>query len=505
MYAIEQLILEFLLRFFSADEINLLFNNPQVVAILLAALVSVATSVLGVFLLLRKMTMTADAISHTILLGIVVAFLIIAAGGGVPELNSPWLLIGAASAGVLTVVLTEAMERSGLVKGDAALGLIFPLLFAVAVILVSRFTSNVHLDQDSVLVGEIGVAWANTNSHCLDNCEDVMIAVGHPKATTGRRCVNCESEKLNPRDPRARFEEVCSNCGTYTAAEAWRLRLVDQPPNLVFFPKALTVIGLVALINILFVVLFYKELKLGTFDSGLASALRFHPAVMNYALMLLVSLTAVAAFDAVGAVLVVAFFVIPVATAYLLTDRLFLMFLIAPVLGILASFFGYELARGYFFGVEVSRILAWLSNFINLGGYVSWNVSISASIVIIQFCFFGLVWAFSPNYGLVSRMIRRWLQRREFYQQTMLGHISNHQNMPDAAVELNPATVHQHLNWPRLRTQRVLRQLRYFVTEQDGLLALTGPGMRRHHIFRLELGLDKAGALEQAPQQDHKD
>ena len=83
------------------------------------------------------------------------------------DTSSPWLILGASLAGVATVALTEMLYRSGLVKQDAALGLAFPLLFAIAVILVSRFVDDTHLDEDAVLVGEIGLAWANTNSIAL--------------------------------------------------------------------------------------------------------------------------------------------------------------------------------------------------------------------------------------------------------------------------------------------------------------------------------------------------
>src|SRR5690606_3896400 len=188
--------------------------------------------------------------------------------------------------------------------------------------LISRFTANVHLDTDAVILGEIGVVWADTASHCFDNCEDVVITADDPRAQMGRQCVNWQSEGISPRDPRAEFEEVCFNCGTYTAAQAWRERLIDEPPELVFWPRSITVMLVTTLLNLAFVLLLYKELKLTTFDAGLAAALGFRPGLINYALMVLVSVTAVAAFDAVGSVLVVAFFVIPAATAYLLTDRL---------------------------------------------------------------------------------------------------------------------------------------------------------------------------------------
>ena len=125
---------------------------------------------------------------------------------------------------------------------------------------------------------------------------------------------------------------------------------------------------LTALLNLGFVTLFYKELKLTTFDPALAAALGLRPAAMNTALMVLVSITAVAAFDAVGSVLVVAFFIIPPATAWLLSDRLAHILLLAPPGGILATLTGYEFSRGNFLGIaQVSDLLVTLDDLVGPG------------------------------------------------------------------------------------------------------------------------------------------
>ena len=188
----------------------------------LAVLIAISGALLGTFLLLRGMSLTSDAISHTVLLGIVVAFLLMTEVFRVEgDTSSPWLILGASLAGVGTVVLTEMLYRSGLVRQDAALGLAFPLLFAIAVILVSRFVDDVHLDEDCGAGGEIGLAWANTNSHCFDNCESVTVTEDHPAAKLTRQCVNCRELGISPRDERAEFIAVCSNCGDYSPAQAW--------------------------------------------------------------------------------------------------------------------------------------------------------------------------------------------------------------------------------------------------------------------------------------------
>ncbi len=153
MEGIEQILISLLLNFVSREELNAFLRDPRSAAIIVGALIALSGALLGTFLLLRGMALTSDAISHTVLLGILVMTGLL---GLEADLSSPWLIIGAAGAGVATVVLTEAIYRSGLVKQDAALGLAFPLLFAVAIILVSRFADDVHLDADSVMVGEIG-------------------------------------------------------------------------------------------------------------------------------------------------------------------------------------------------------------------------------------------------------------------------------------------------------------------------------------------------------------
>ena len=117
--------------------------------ILIAILVSAACAIPGVFLVLRKMALMSDAISHAVLPGIVIGFLM------TRSLSSPLLFVGAVGTGLLTVILTESLVKTGLVKEDAAIGLVFPALFSTGVILVSRYTGNVHLDIDAVLLGEL--------------------------------------------------------------------------------------------------------------------------------------------------------------------------------------------------------------------------------------------------------------------------------------------------------------------------------------------------------------
>ena len=119
---------------------------------LIAILISVACSLLGVFLVLRSMSMLTDAISHTVLLGIVLSFFI------THKFDSPLLIIGATLTGLLTVYLVELITDTNLVKEDAAIGIVLSVLFSIAVILISKYTANIHLDIDAVLLGEIAFA-----------------------------------------------------------------------------------------------------------------------------------------------------------------------------------------------------------------------------------------------------------------------------------------------------------------------------------------------------------
>jgi manganese/zinc/iron transport system permease protein len=490
MFAIEQGLIQLLMNFFTREEINAFFRSPQNTATIIGCLIAISGALLGTFLLLRGMSLTTDAISHTILLGIIVAFLVMVNLLGLePDLSSPWLLVGAAVAGVATVILTELINRSGLVKQDAALGLAFPLLFAVAIILISRYASDVHLDVDSVTVGEVGVAWANTNSHCLDNCETITITQDDAAAHMVRQCTNCRTLNLYPRNEAAEFTRVCANCGTYTPAQSWRAGLVQNEPVLVFWPKAITTMSVMAVLTVAFVLLFFKELKLTTFDGALAQSLGFRPRLITYALMMLVSLVAVGAFDAVGSILVIAFFIIPPAAAYLLTDRLSLMLILSPIIGGAGTYFGFDLARGNFLGfIQIPNVIATINRVFGTNLLEQWDSSISASMVLMIFFFFLLAWVFSPKYGLISTFVRRADQRRRFNDQVVLGHIYNHQHTDEAVDELAADDLYTHFRWSKTKMGRVLARLRagQLIQVANDLVTLTPRGEERVETFRTE-------------------
>lgn len=225
--------------------------SPAAETALVMAAAAVACAIPGTFLVLRGLAMTADAIGHTLLLGIVVAYAVVG------DLSSPWLTVGAAATGLLTVGLVEWLQRTGRVRQDAAIGLVFPALFALGTLLTSLNFRQIHLDIDAVLLGQV------------------------------------ENARL------VRF----------------RWQGLDVP-------RAAMVLGGIAIVNGLLTLLAFKELKLTTFDAGLGRALGFRPTLIHLGLVTAVSFTAVAAFDAVGPVLVVALFAIPAAAAKLVSRSL---------------------------------------------------------------------------------------------------------------------------------------------------------------------------------------
>lgn len=356
---------------------------PQLEIQLVAVVVAVACALPGSFLMLRRMAMMSDAISHAILPGIVVGVLIV---GG---LNSPLLLVFAAGTGLLTVALIEALHGTGRVKEDAAIGIVFPVLFSLGVLLIARFAGDMHLDTDVVLLGELAFAPFNR-----------MTAFGFDLG-----------------------------------------------------PQALWMMSGVLLLNALALLLFYKELKLATFDPSLAASLGFRPRLLHYGLMGLVSLTAVAAFDAVGAILVVALMVGPPMTAHLLTDRLGVLIGLSAGVGVLGAVGGYWIAHGL-------------------------DVSIAGSMATTIGCLFGLTLLAAPQHGLLAQWRRHRRQKWRFAEEMLALHLRQHEHTPDADRECRVDHLQEHLNWtPDVAERVVARAVRHGTVRRiDNRLHLTDDG-----------------------------
>lgn len=279
---------------------------------LMGFLVAASCGLVGNYLMLRRMALIGDAISHSVLPGIAIAFLVSnSRGTGV-------MFLGALAAGIVTTVLIEVIHRNSRIKQDAAIGISFTTLFAIGVILISLFAGQVDLDQECVLYGEIG--WIPL--------EASMTIGGQPLG-----------------------------------------------------PAPLVRMAAVLLATILLVVAFYKELLVSSFDPGLAASLGLNSSWVHYGLMGWLSVVVVAAFESVGAILVIAMLILPGATARLLSHRLPTMMLLTVGHCVLASVLGMHLAY-------------WL------------NCSMAAAMVVMGAALFLLAWIFSPSQGLLRFLLR---------------------------------------------------------------------------------------------------
>ncbi|MDI9636599.1 metal ABC transporter permease [Kamptonema cortianum] len=248
--------------------------NPVLSVFAIALLACSVCAIAGVYLVLRRMAMISDAISHAILPGLVAAYWL-AKGPNI------WIgLVGAVAAGLVTVIGVELLTQSRKVKEDAAIGLVFPTMFAIGVAWISVNYANVHLDTDAVLFGEITLA---------------------------------------PFD-----------------------RLVYDGNDL--GPQAAWILGVAGVVTLFFLALLRKELRLATFDPALALISGFAPATIHYGLMVVVSTTTVAAFTAVGAILAVSLIIVPAAAARLWTEKLGLLFAFSVTISILGGAVGTGLA-----------------------------------------------------------------------------------------------------------------------------------------------------------------
>jgi manganese/zinc/iron transport system permease protein len=351
--------------------------NPTLTILLVASLVAASCALIGSFLVLRKMALLGDAISHAVLPGIAIAFLWTGSRSPLP------MILGAAALGVLTVFLVELFNRTRRLQEDASIGVVFPALFSLGVVLISRYATQVDLDLECVLYGEIAYTpW------------DLLYLGGHPIG-----------------------------------------------------PKALWINGVVLAFNLLFVVLFYKELKLTTFDSELAAALGFAPVLMHYLLMTTVSVTVVGAFESVGAILVVAMLVVPPATAYLLTDRLSTMLGLSVGLGVFSALAGYGVAR-------------WL------------DASIAGAMATVAGLVFLAVFFLSPRHGVLARSLDHRRLAAAMSEQLLLLHLS-HEGEPTPLAGLS-----QRFSWRRRRLEGVVGRLtqRGWISRESRGLYLTEAG-----------------------------
>jgi manganese/zinc/iron transport system permease protein len=277
--------------------------------IAVGSLTAASCAILGCFLVLRRMSLLGDAISHAVLPGIVIAFLLTGQLTGWP------IFVGALVLGVITAALSQGLTSLGRVSEDTSLGIVFTSLFALGVVLIQGWVQHADLDVDCVLQGQIDFAGVTQDFY------------------------------------------------------GWQI----SRPILALLPTLA--------ITIAFVAIFWKELKIVSFDPALAAAMGIRVAMVHYLLMAMVSVATVASFEAVGSILVVAMLIVPAAAADLLSSRLSMMVLWATLIGVVSA------ALGYVFGAAL-------------------NTSVAGMMAVAAGGQFALAVIFSPRSGLASRWLR---------------------------------------------------------------------------------------------------
>ena len=357
---------------------------------------SLACAVLGVFLVLRRLSMVSDAISHSVLLGIVIGYFV------TKDIGSVLLIIGASLFGVLTTVCIELLIKSKRVTEDASVGIIFPLFFSIAVILITRYARNVHLDTEVVLIGEI------------------ILAPLH------------------------------------------RINFLG-----ISLPKALVQMSFVLLINAAFIAVFYRKLKISSFDPVYAGVAGIAGTGLYYVFMSLVSFTAVSAFESVGAILAIAFFISPAASAYLISKDLKITIFLAAVYAVVNSCIGYFLA-------------------------VKFNVSMSGMCAVVSGLTFMITIAVYPG-GIITKMIRYIKNKNRFSRELLILHIDNHTGKKNALGELGYSTIREHIAWSDRKLKYVLDKLikkgYVYRAKERGVYSLTETGKKLSDDIRKHYGL----------------
>ncbi len=368
--------------------------------LLVGALGAGSCAMLGVFLVLRRMSLMGDAISHAVLPGLAIAFL-------VTQSRTAWpMFVGAVLAGALTALLTQAIARYGKVEHGAAMGVAFSILFAIGLLLLSqKGVKKVDLDPACVLYGNI-------------------VDIG----------LDAEVDEAVP-------------------AAAWNI---------------MAVFGLV----VLFVAAFFKELKLAAFDPTLATTLGVNASLMHYLLMIMVAVTAVASFEAVGSILVIAMLIVPAAAAHLLTDRLGVMIGLSLFLAAASAVLGHVFA---FYGP------GWL------GLERVETFETSALMAVMTGVFFAAAITLSPRHGVIAKAVHRIRLSLNIIREDMLGLVYRWQEIrPDGGRPIRRAEVLEAVGNSAL-TRLALGSLfrRNELTSQrdaangGAVLALTPTGRRR--------------------------
>ena len=279
-----------------------------------------SSALIGAFLVLKKMTMMANALCHTILLGIVIAFILLKPfslewGLVSSFLSLKVLIIASLLSGLLTTVLTQILVQVAKVQEDASIGLVFTSLFALGVVLVTLYTKNLHIGTEAIM----------GNIDALD---------------------------------------------------------IDD----------LSLVGSVALLNLVVFFFFFRGFTTATFDPLFASSIGLPVSWLNYFIMVLTAGTCIAAFRAVGVLLVLTFFVGPPLMARVLTDKLKPLLLLSFVLPAICSIFSVALSRHILVVYQTP-------------------ISTSGLVVCVFAVMYFLLLLFAPKKGVVNQFFQRKFQK----------------------------------------------------------------------------------------------
>ena len=319
-----------------AEWLNLSANTVQNAfwTIAVGALCATCCALVGCFLVLRRLSLLGDALSHSVLAGTAGVYLVTGTVEPIP------MLLGALLAGIVTALLTHFVHKTGAVPEDSSIGIVFTSLFAFGVIVVSQ-ARHAHLDLDCVLFGNLAFAGVN----------------------------------LTP-----------------TLGMLW--------------PESFRTLVPALLITLVFLAVFWKELRLTSFDATLAVTLGFSATAMHYLLTTVVAVVTVSAMEVVG-LLVVALLIVPASIARLLTDRLSTMLWLSCLIGMSCTTIGYLLA-------------------------LAWDSSAAGLTAVVAGMELGLVIVFSPKSGLLIRLLRTVRLRIRISAEDVLAGLFRRQEKSDA-------------------------------------------------------------------------
>ncbi|WP_428939816.1 metal ABC transporter permease [Fontivita pretiosa] len=347
-------------------------------------LVSCALGLIGCFLVVRGMSLLGDALSHSVLPGIVLGFLISVHTSGQGSLRSPWIFAGATAVGILAALLVETVEKQSRVKEDASLGIIFTTMFALGVVMINLFAGQADLDPGCVLYGNI----------------EYFTVYG--------------------------FDGIR--------------------------PMAFILGGI-----ILGLLIFYRHLLVSVFDPALAISMGIPAVLIHYMLMAALSLTVVASFEAVGAILAVALLIMPGATARLWSDRMPSMLILAAVHGVLSTILGYWLSHPAIFDTSAAGA-------ISLAGFVLFLGS----------------WLLAPRYGVLMQAIARRRLRRTIAAENLVKMLDEliRSGRPEP-IGLSELAAAMRLAPRQFASALALARGQGLVDRADGTIRLTDAGRAR--------------------------